>query len=90
SFNEDQLITFAMMVWSLWRKRNMKLWKNKIETIMQFIHRANNTIQAWRQTPPLHIYLKCNIDAAVFIHDNKVSMGACLRDDKGVFVAAFS
>jgi hypothetical protein len=24
-FNEDQLITFAMTTWSLWRKRNMQL-----------------------------------------------------------------
>ncbi|CAJ2634757.1 unnamed protein product [Trifolium pratense] len=109
-FHEDQLITFAMTAWSLWRKRNMHLWENKIETIMQVVHRANNTIQAWRQaklnntnrphqsqhdqrvpwqTPPPS-YLKCNIDAAVFSHDNKVSLGACLRDEKGVFVAAFS
>ncbi|PNY14146.1 ribonuclease H, partial [Trifolium pratense] len=109
-FHEDQLIAFAMTAWSLWRKRNMHLWENKIETIMQVVHRANNTIQAWRQaklnntnrphqsqhdqrvpwqTPPPS-YLKCNIDAAVFSHDNKVSLGACLRDEKGVFVAAFS
>jgi hypothetical protein len=24
-FNEDQVITFAMTTWSLWRKRNMQL-----------------------------------------------------------------
>jgi hypothetical protein len=27
STNEIQLITFAMMAWSLWRKRNMKVFQ---------------------------------------------------------------
>ncbi|MCI49617.1 ribonuclease H protein, partial [Trifolium medium] len=40
--------------------------------------------------PPLAEYLKCNIDAAVFEQENKVSMRVCLRDESGSFVAAFS
>jgi hypothetical protein len=46
-FNEQQLITFAMTSWSLWRKRNTKLWENKVETVMQVINKANYTLEAW-------------------------------------------
>ena len=68
-------------------------------TIQAWTHANNNTTsiqaQARREQrlswlPPPSTYLKCNIDAAVFTLENKVSMGACLRDELGGFIAAFS
>jgi hypothetical protein len=34
--------------------------------------------------------VKCNIDAAVLMPEQKVSMGACLRNEVGEFIVAFS
>ncbi|KAK2448162.1 hypothetical protein QL285_007458 [Trifolium repens] len=68
-------------------------------TIQAWTHANNNTTsiqaQARREQrlswlPPPSTYLKCNIDAAVFTLENKVSMGACLRNESGGFIAAFS
>jgi len=42
----------------------------------------------WQPPPPN--YFKCNIDATFFTTKKTVSMGACLRDEKGTFVAALT
>jgi hypothetical protein len=41
------------------------------------------------QPPPAGV-VKCNIDAAIFNIEQKVGMGACLRDEKGHFIAAMT
>ncbi|GAU47621.1 hypothetical protein TSUD_280990 [Trifolium subterraneum] len=46
--NEAQLDTFVMRAWSLWRKRNMQLWENTIDTVQHVVVCANQTLQAWR------------------------------------------
>ncbi|PNX57625.1 cytochrome p450 [Trifolium pratense] len=38
--------------------------------------------------PPPTEFLRCNVDAALFTISNQVSMGACIRDEKGRFLAA--
>jgi hypothetical protein len=38
------------------------------------------------QPPPAGV-VKCNIDAAIFDTEQKVGMGACLRDEEGHFFA---
>ena len=109
--NTSQLITFAMIAWSLWRKRNLQLWEDKTETMEHIIGRTQGTLHAWQHArhthtndrtqqhhvqhgywqPPPPNYFKCNIDAAFFTKKKKkVSMGACLRDEKGTFVAALT
>jgi len=42
----------------------------------------------WQPPPPN--YLKFNIDAAFLQQKKKVSIGACLRDEKGTFVVALT
>jgi ribonuclease HI len=44
--------------------------------------------QRWSK-PPAGI-LKCNVDAACYAEQNFYCIAACLRDDKGQFVAAFA
>jgi hypothetical protein len=41
------------------------------------------------QPPPAGV-VKCNIDAGIFDTEQKVGMGACLRDEKGRFIAAMT
>ncbi|GAU51196.1 hypothetical protein TSUD_374470 [Trifolium subterraneum] len=108
--DEAQLVTFTMVAWSIWKKRNTKLWENQNDTVEQVVRRAQNLLNTWqcarshkpiqptlnmqqqeqhnRWKLPLAEYLKCNIGAALFTLSNQVSMGACIRDDKGHFVAA--
>ncbi|XP_045831364.1 uncharacterized protein LOC123922710 [Trifolium pratense] len=110
NFTTQQLVSFAMISWSLWRKRNLQLWEQKTESTTQVIGRANGTLQAWQQArqpadiahprqqqvqvtpwqpPPLN-FVKCNLDAAIFAHEQRIGMGACLRDDKGSFILAMT
>jgi hypothetical protein len=76
---------------------NTHLWKDKVEIVLQVIDRASYTLHAWQQPqniaayrqaspwqPPPLTYLKCNIDATIFMSENIVAMGGCLRDEVGV------
>ncbi|MCI16128.1 hypothetical protein A2U01_0037269, partial [Trifolium medium] len=38
--------------------------------------------------PPPTMFVKCNIDATVFMPEQKVSMGACLRNENVVMTTA--
>jgi len=52
--NTFQLITFAMTAWSLWRKRNLKLWEDKTGTMEHVIGRAQGTLHAWKHARHTH------------------------------------
>ncbi|KEH18891.1 hypothetical protein MTR_8g031330 [Medicago truncatula] len=43
----EQLMSFSMTSWSIWKKRNLKLWKNKIESLDQILQRAQVVLNAW-------------------------------------------
>jgi hypothetical protein len=45
--NSSQLVNFAMTSWSIWKKRNLKLWENKDESPDQAVHRAQGVLRAW-------------------------------------------
>ncbi|MCI36229.1 cytochrome P450, partial [Trifolium medium] len=51
-------------------------------------NRTTEGIQKWIKPPPG--MLKCNIDAACYAEHNFFCVAACLRDDNGNFVAAFT
>jgi hypothetical protein len=44
--NTQQLVMFAMITWSIWKKRNLQLWKNITETVTHVLGRAQGTLQA--------------------------------------------
>jgi hypothetical protein len=48
--NQAQLVQFAMTAsaWSIWKKRNLKLWENKHETVDQVLNRAKGVLSAWQ------------------------------------------
>ncbi|CAJ2674913.1 unnamed protein product [Trifolium pratense] len=50
---------------------------------------ANNIMQQ-RWTKPQQGNLKCNVDAACYVAENRYNIGACIRDDRSRFVKAMS
>jgi hypothetical protein len=44
--DQSQLVTFAMIAWSIWRKRNTKLWDDKNEIVESH---AQSVLCAWQQ-----------------------------------------
>lgn len=50
------------------------------------VHDTTNII--W-QKPPLG-FVKCNVDASFFHHEQKTEVGLCLRDDFGAYIMAKS
>ncbi|MCI57756.1 hypothetical protein A2U01_0079007, partial [Trifolium medium] len=45
TLDQSQLVNFAMTAWSIWQRRNLKLWDNKQETPEQIIARAQGMLQ---------------------------------------------
>jgi hypothetical protein len=44
--DQSQLVTFVMIAWSIWRKRNTKLWDDKNEIVESH---AQSVLCAWQQ-----------------------------------------
>jgi len=43
----DKLSNFSMLLWSLWKRRNTKLWEGKLEDFKQVMARANEVLNSW-------------------------------------------
>ncbi|MCI89076.1 hypothetical protein A2U01_0110364, partial [Trifolium medium] len=41
-----------MVSWSIWKKRNTKLWDNQYENVDQVVCRAYNMLHAWQSARP--------------------------------------
>lgn len=39
---------FVTIMWSMWKRRNLKLWQQQNETIMHVLERAKHTLDDWR------------------------------------------
>jgi ribonuclease HI len=77
----QQVINRANHTIQAWTQAN-----NNTKSIQAQVQREQQL--SWQ--PPPSTNLKCNIDAAIFTHENKVSMGTCLRDESGGFIDVFS
>lgn len=44
---QDDVAKFCMMLWSLWSRRNTKLWVNMDETAQECIHRGAAVFSSW-------------------------------------------
>ena len=40
----DKIVLFAMTCWSIWKKHNLQLWEQKIETIEHVIYHAQGVL----------------------------------------------
>lgn len=43
-----------MLLWSIWRRRNLKLWEEKIEEVAQVIFRASSAMDEWKLANKFH------------------------------------
>jgi len=41
---------FVTIMWSLWKCKNLKLWQQQNETILQVVERARHLLDEWRTT----------------------------------------
>lgn len=41
---------FVTIMWSLWKRRNLKLWQQQNETILQVVERVKHLLDEWRTT----------------------------------------
>jgi len=69
----------ANSLWEDWRLANC-ISENSSDS------RSDNYVQSWVKT--LDGWLKCNVDAGFHPHQGVSSLGACIRDEMGVFVRA--
>jgi hypothetical protein len=108
--DSNTMSQIAMLLWTIWWRRNQICWNDKTPIVFEVIGRARdmwsdwnkarqrNThqaahsvadgCQAWRK-PPAGT-MRCNVDMAHYANQNCYCIGACLRDDRGQFVKAFS
>ncbi|GAU26181.1 hypothetical protein TSUD_354030 [Trifolium subterraneum] len=47
NFDKDKMARIAMILWTLWWRRNQRCWKNKIPTIFEAIRRARDSHLEW-------------------------------------------
>ena len=40
---------FVAIMWSLWKRRNLKLWQQQNETSLQVVERARHLLDDWRE-----------------------------------------
>lgn len=50
--NEHQQANFAMLLWSIWKRRNNKLWNQLDETIGEVSFRALTVLDDWNRARP--------------------------------------
>jgi len=75
----SQVNMMANSLWDDWRLANC-ISENSLD------NHSHNPIQRWVKPP--EGWLKCNVDAGFHPHQGVSSLGACIRDERGVFVRA--
>ncbi|KAJ1433914.1 Reverse transcriptase zinc-binding domain [Sesbania bispinosa] len=95
---------FVLMVWALWKQRNIKVWEGELKSVQDTTWHAKETLEEWEKAhkrpndmhdtqgwvwiPPQPNRVKCNVDAALFSEERSFGVGLCLRDDQGRFIKA--
>ncbi|XP_024171922.1 uncharacterized protein LOC112177915 [Rosa chinensis] len=104
NLNADVFAKLLMIMWSLWKSRNNKLWEGKVQstndillgcfTWLEEFHKArmSTTLAALKTTKKWQAVAipKLNIDGAFILQESYGGIGGVLRDPNGVFQAAFS
>jgi len=49
---------FVTIMWSLWKRRNLKLWQQQNETITQVLERAKHILDDWRSAQHIRLWRK--------------------------------
>lgn len=61
-------------------------WQHARKNSCEQVQRQHQ-VQPITWQPPTG-FVKCNIDVAIFASDKIVSMGACVRDERGTLISA--
>ncbi|ESW19328.1 hypothetical protein PHAVU_006G115100, partial [Phaseolus vulgaris] len=76
----------AMLLWSLWRRRNCKIWEDKACSPRAVIQNAMEKLTQRKKMHPKQVSatcrmgsLKCNADATLFPSLVRYGAGLCLR-----------
>jgi hypothetical protein len=54
---------FVTIMWSLWKRRNLKLWQQQNETSLQVVERARHLLDDWRTTQGVRSHKAPDISA---------------------------
>ncbi|KAK2399142.1 hypothetical protein QL285_049000 [Trifolium repens] len=49
NLNQEQQANFSVLLWSIWKRRNNKVWSNISETNTTVCERARHLITGWKQ-----------------------------------------
>ncbi|KAL6565896.1 hypothetical protein OROHE_004951 [Orobanche hederae] len=85
------LFSAAQTLFSLAETQQLNQWQARSKPEIASSSTVNNTglssrTENWQK--PVIGELKCNVDATIFAEDNKFGVGACVRDENGVFRSA--
>lgn len=75
------------VAWSIWDHRNSVVWNHGNRIPKLVVNEASSMVFQWQK--PLQGWLTCNIDAAINSHKFSSSFGCVLRNDAGLFIAAY-
>lgn len=48
TLSSQQCERFGMLLWSLWRRRNVKIWDGVVEEVHQVVGRATQVLEEWQ------------------------------------------
>lgn len=63
--NDEQRSNFCMLLWSIWRKRNDKVWENKDCGFKEVVYRAKESLQMWRWARNSYNIVHANTQLAI-------------------------
>jgi ribonuclease HI len=65
TISASQCSLLAMLLWSLWKRRNLKLWQHHDESAVQVVARAKHMLEEWKSAQQLRNHTVMQSSAAV-------------------------
>ncbi|PRQ38614.1 putative ribonuclease H-like domain, reverse transcriptase zinc-binding domain-containing protein [Rosa chinensis] len=103
--SQDEFALLLVLLWSIWKERNQRLWSRKFKTLHQVYFQVRNFVQLLKSStsrrsrgvvrprrswlPPPSGWLKANIDGAFNQDSHCGGIGVLIRDSTGSIVGGF-
>jgi ribonuclease HI len=75
NLNQEQQANFSVLLWSIWKRRNNKVWNNISETNTTVCERARHFITSWKQAQQIRSSANISQPIQQHIHWEKPSRG---------------